>query len=346
MEKQTGRKIRVLRSDNGGEYTSNDFKDFCVQEGIKRELIVPYNQQQHGVAERKNRAIVGAARAMLHNQGLPFFLWAEACNTIVYIQNRSPHMVLGSKTPEEAFTGKKLEVGHFQIFGCLTYSHVPSEKRTKLEPTAEKGIFVGYDKTSKAYRIYITALRKTIVQRDVRFEEDRAFRKSRESEQGEQQAPRPQMSSPQVRGSQSTGSKVLGVTGSQVTGPQVTGSQTTGAQSSGTRSSDKDEQEESPPQEVTSRKRKPRWFLQTLKEAKEHVESPKRVVRESKAPERFCSYMALVSSISESEPSTFEEAIDQKVWRDAMVEEYNSIMKNDVWEIVPRPEGKSIVTSR
>jgi hypothetical protein len=68
-------------------------------------------------------------------------------------------------------------VGHFRIFGCLTYSHVPFEKRTKLEPMTERGIFVGYSKTSKDFRIYIPSLRKTVL-RDVRFEEDGAFRKS------------------------------------------------------------------------------------------------------------------------------------------------------------------------
>jgi transposase InsO family protein len=67
VENETGKKIRVPRIDNGGEYTSKDFMDFCVGEGIKRELTVPYNPQQNGVAERKNRVIVGAARAMLHD---------------------------------------------------------------------------------------------------------------------------------------------------------------------------------------------------------------------------------------------------------------------------------------
>jgi hypothetical protein len=86
--------------------------------------------------------------------------------------------VLGRLTPEEAFTGKKLEVGHFRIFGCLVYCHVPSDKRTKLDSTAEKGIFVGYNETSKAYRVYVPALKKTMVRRDVRFEEEKAFRKS------------------------------------------------------------------------------------------------------------------------------------------------------------------------
>ena len=120
-------------------------------------MTIPYTPQQNGVAERKNRSIVGASRAMLHDRSLPFFLWAEACSTAVYVQNRSSHRALGCKTHEEMFTGKKPEIGHFRIFGCFTYSHVPSEKRTKLEATGERGIFVGYDETLKPFRIYLPA---------------------------------------------------------------------------------------------------------------------------------------------------------------------------------------------
>ena len=86
---------------------------------------------------------------------------------------------MGNKTPEEIFTGKKPEVSHLRIFGFLTYSHVPSERRTKFESRARRDIFVGYDETSKAFRIYLPSLRKVVVRRDVRFEE-RAFRKSTE----------------------------------------------------------------------------------------------------------------------------------------------------------------------
>lgn len=83
---------------------------------------------------------MGVARDMLHDQSLPVFIWAEAWSTAVYVQNRSPHRALGRKTPEEAFFGKKPEIGHFRIFGCLTWSHVPSKKRKKLEATAKKSI--------------------------------------------------------------------------------------------------------------------------------------------------------------------------------------------------------------
>ena len=100
METQTRQKIKSLKSNNGEEYTLGEFVDYCAEAGIRREFMVPYNPQQNGVAERKNRSIVGAAKAMLHDQGLPLFLSAEACNIAVYLENMSPHRALGHVTLE------------------------------------------------------------------------------------------------------------------------------------------------------------------------------------------------------------------------------------------------------
>jgi transposase InsO family protein len=75
----------VLRSNNGGEYTSKEFVDYCATMGIKKELTVPYNPQQNGVAESKNMTIIRATGAMIHDQGLPLFVWAEASGTVVYV---------------------------------------------------------------------------------------------------------------------------------------------------------------------------------------------------------------------------------------------------------------------
>jgi hypothetical protein len=167
VENQTGRKIRVLRSDNEGEYNSKEFLDYCAAVGIKKELTVPYNPQQNGVAERKNRTIVGVAWAMIHDQGLPLFLWAEASRTTVYIQNRSPHTILGKSTHEEVFTGTEPDVSHLRIWGSVCHCHVPSMKMTKLESTTDKGLLVGYCESSKAYMIFVPVRRKIIVCRDV-----------------------------------------------------------------------------------------------------------------------------------------------------------------------------------
>ena len=124
------------------------FKDLCKEARIKRECIVPYNPQQNGVAERKNRTIVEAARAMLLDQNLESYFWAKASCIVVYIQNRSPHSHLRDKTLEEVFSRVKPKISHLRIFGCPVYMHVPKEKRTKLE--GRKDIFVGYSEASKA----------------------------------------------------------------------------------------------------------------------------------------------------------------------------------------------------
>jgi transposase InsO family protein len=124
VENQTGKKIKVLRSENGGEYTSTKFAEFCAEQGIWRQLAIPNNPQQNRVVERRNMAIVGATRLMLHDEAFPLFLWVEACGIAIYLQNKNPHRVLETKTPEEAFTRRRLDVEHLCIFGCFTYSHV------------------------------------------------------------------------------------------------------------------------------------------------------------------------------------------------------------------------------
>ena len=90
-----------------------------------------------------------AIKTMIHDQDLPMYLWAEAAKTIVYVQNRISHSTLGNKTPEEMITGGNPKVNHLKIFGCLVYIHISKEKRSKLDPSGKKGLFVGYSEQSK-----------------------------------------------------------------------------------------------------------------------------------------------------------------------------------------------------
>jgi transposase InsO family protein len=85
IENLSERKIKILRSDNGGEHTSKEFATFCKDVGTKRELATPYNPQQNGVAKRKNRTTMEAVKTMIHDQDLPMCLWAEAVKTTVYV---------------------------------------------------------------------------------------------------------------------------------------------------------------------------------------------------------------------------------------------------------------------
>jgi transposase InsO family protein len=99
VENLTRRNIKVLRSDNGGEYTFKDFNNFCLEAWIKREYIVPYNPQQNGVTERKSRTIIEATKVMIHDQSLHMTMWEETNMIAIYVQNMSPHQILKNITP-------------------------------------------------------------------------------------------------------------------------------------------------------------------------------------------------------------------------------------------------------
>ena len=95
----------------------------------------------------------------------------------MYIQNQCPHSALDSKTPVEVFPGKKPYVSHFRVFGYPVYFHVPKEKRSKLDATGKKGMFVSYSETSKAYRVYVPGQRELEICHDVTFDKDTSLKK-------------------------------------------------------------------------------------------------------------------------------------------------------------------------
>ena len=117
-----------MRSDNGGEFTSNEFNDYCKESRIKRDITIPYNPQQNGMVERKNRSTMEFVKAMINYQYLLMYLWEEAAKTTVYVHNKISHSFLGNKTLEEMFSVENLEVSHLKIFGCPVYIHIPKEK--------------------------------------------------------------------------------------------------------------------------------------------------------------------------------------------------------------------------
>jgi len=108
---------------------------------------------------------------MLNEKNLPNYFWAEAVATIVYIMNRTSTAIIHGMTLEEKFTSKKPDVSHLRMFGCIAYVHVPDEKRSKLDPKAEKYIFIGYSLEQKWYRCFNPSTRKLQVSRDVVFNE-------------------------------------------------------------------------------------------------------------------------------------------------------------------------------
>ena len=175
MEMQTGKCIKALRMDRGGEFLSKEFNIFCDENGIQRELTAPYTPEQNGVAKRKNRTVVEMARSLLQAKGLPNQFWGEAVATAVYILTLSPTRAVPDQTPYVAWTGRKPWVSHLKIFGCIAYALVDAHKHCKLDEKSVKCIFVGYSTNSKAYRLYDPINCKVIISRNVIFNEEASW---------------------------------------------------------------------------------------------------------------------------------------------------------------------------
>ena len=125
--------------------------------------------------ERKNKTIMDMARSMLKAKHLANDYGAEAIACARYILNRCPAESIQNIVPEEAWSGRKQNVTHMRVFGCVAYAHVPDELRKKLDSKAEKCIFFGYSDESKAYKLYNPLTKKVIISRDVQFIEEEAW---------------------------------------------------------------------------------------------------------------------------------------------------------------------------
>ncbi|GJW95067.1 ribonuclease H-like domain-containing protein [Tanacetum coccineum] len=160
IENLVDKKVKIIRSDNGTEFKNNVMDEFCREKGIKREYSVARTPQQNGVAERKNRTLIEAARTMLADSKLPTTFWAEAVSTACYVQNRVLIVKPHSKTPYELFRGIKPAIGFMKPFGCHVTILNTLDKLGKFDGKSDEGFFVGYSLSSKAFRVYNIRTRK------------------------------------------------------------------------------------------------------------------------------------------------------------------------------------------
>ncbi|GJV86676.1 putative ribonuclease H-like domain-containing protein [Tanacetum coccineum] len=154
IENQLNQKVKTIRCDNGTEFKNKDVIEFCGSKGIKREYSNARTPQQNGVAERKNRTLIEAARTMLADSFLPNTFWAEAVSTACYVLNRvlvtKPH----NKTPYELLTGKIPIISYIRPFGCHVTILNTIDHLGKFAGKSDEGFLVGYSLQSKAFRVY------------------------------------------------------------------------------------------------------------------------------------------------------------------------------------------------
>ncbi|GJV02523.1 putative ribonuclease H-like domain-containing protein [Tanacetum coccineum] len=173
IENQLNKKVKGIRCDNGTEFKNAKLIELCGEKGIKRDYSNPRTPQQNGVAERKNRTLIEAARTMLADSKLPTMFWTEAVSMACYVLNRvsitNPH----NKTPYELISGKVPQIGHLKPFGCQVTILNTSDHLGKFEGKADEGYLVGYASNSKAYRVYNLTHKRVEETLNLRFLEDK-----------------------------------------------------------------------------------------------------------------------------------------------------------------------------
>uniref|UniRef100_A0A2N9IKQ7 Integrase catalytic domain-containing protein n=1 Tax=Fagus sylvatica TaxID=28930 RepID=A0A2N9IKQ7_FAGSY len=147
VERQLDRKVKIIRSDRGGEYYGRydgirqcprPFAKFLEEHGICAQYTMLGTPQQNGVAERRNRTLMEMVRSMLSNSSVPISLWMEALKTAVYLLNRVPSKAV-QKTPFELWTGRKPSLRHFHIWGCPVKARIYNPHEKKLDSRTVSG---------------------------------------------------------------------------------------------------------------------------------------------------------------------------------------------------------------
>lgn len=317
VENQTGNKIRVFKSDRGGEYISKSFKDFLQKAGISPEYSAAYTPQQNGRSEREIRTITECARTMLINKNVFQELWSEAVNCAVYILNRTANTQIDNMTAYEKWFGRKPQVRHVRIFGSIAYMAIPDQFRKKFETKSRKLLLVGYDGHSSNYRLWDPEKRRIEISCNVSFNENDIFSPKKEtftlyfdlSENYE-----PQNETPEV--------------------PENI-------------------DEDNPSEENTEIEESFNEYLSDedyqCEENFELKNENRRELRDRSKLSKPNFYNAYANYCSLSEPTTYEEAIsceDSDKWRLAMQEEINALKCNNTWDLVTLPKNAKIVDNK
>ena len=316
-----GNQIKVLCSDNGGEYCSRNFDEYLKQKGITRQLTVPNNPAQNGLAERMNRTIVESARSMMFHSNLSVNFWAEAVNTAVYLKNRSPTTALDGITRYECLFNRKPDVAHLRVFGCIAFVHVPSDQRKKLDRKSRKVIFVGYPDGTKGYKLYDPVSCMFLRSRDVVFLE-REFHDF---------------------DCKDSGTSVFDCMLKNHV--EVEAHDNSGEQNQADQGHLEEHGEDVEPLHLNQQ------VGETYEENFIRNAEQLGAKRQRKPPTRFDEECYVASDLTAdiNEPTNIEDAFSGEhshQWKEATKSEYDSLVGNNTWELVPLPDGKNVVGSR
>ncbi|KAF5759182.1 putative RNA-directed DNA polymerase [Helianthus annuus] len=327
-ENQAGSMIKTIRTDRGGEYCSHEFQNYLKENGIHHQLTTSYTPQQNGVAERKNRTLMELSRSMLRMKNLSHSYWAEVVACAAYLINRAITKSIPNITPQEAWSGRKPSVGHLKVFGCVAYAHVPKQNRGKLDDKVEKAIFIGYSESSKAYKLYNPITRKTIISRDVVFDEEQEWN---------ERVTHKEVSCIDLNGLEEEASQ-LDVTEQNDSIESEASNQDEAILSDDEHdnTSNQHENEESSSSSSENEELRTRGIAEIYQNTQPLTDT--QVEELYQGVQDVQNEMADFVLYADADPVTYSEAVQDKKWKDAMDKEMQSIHSNETWNLVDPPK--------
>ena len=315
IQNEKGVSIVSLRTDHGTEFQNANFLNFCEEHGISHNFSAPYTPQQNGVVERKNRTLQEMTRSMLNESGIAEYFWAEAVSTACYIINRVFIRPMTSKTAYELFRGKKPTVSYFHIFGSKCFVKKNTLNLGKFDERSEEAIFLGYSLNSRAYRVFNKSSKTIEESINVKFIED-----LRDVDSDEEKDSNP-------KGEAGTEPKSEASDQGNVYPEPVSKAKTEGT-SEGIRS-----EPEGPKV----------WKFKSAHPSDQIIGNVQSGVKTRASLQNFENHFVLLSEI---EPNNIEEVLSDNNWINSMQEELNQFQRNNVWNLVPRPKGKSVIGTK
>ncbi|CAI7747436.1 unnamed protein product [Closterium sp. NIES-54] len=181
VERESGKRVKAIRSDRGGEFLGAEFRSWLKRHGIKKQLTTAYTPQSNGVAEKANRTIIEGGRTILVDSGLPLRFWPLTIRHATVIKNRVLTHVGGQHwVPMGKCSGKKPLVDMLRVFRCMGLVHVPKEKRDKLQAAAVWAVHLGLARGSKGWLMWNPISNTVFTTRDAKFMEGLMFKECSE----------------------------------------------------------------------------------------------------------------------------------------------------------------------
>jgi hypothetical protein len=272
--------------------------------------------------ERKNRTLQEMARTMIHENNLAKHFWAEAVNTACYVQNRIYIRPILEKKACELFKGRRPNISYFHQFGCTFYILNNKLYLKKFDAKAQRGIFLSYSERSKAYRVYNSETLCVEESMHVKFDDKEPGSKTPEQDESvaEIQVPEDTPEPDQIAEFEYS--------------PEAEPTS--------------EAQDEVAFDEAQDGSQQAGQSKNTFKYKSSHPDD--QIIRNKESPRRSRSYFrqeeSMIGLLSMIEPVTVDEALLDDGWILVMQEELNQFQRNDVWDLVPKPQHKNIIGTK